>query len=329
MFKSSMYVVLLCLVHQVIVAQINLSQKLVAYYPFKGNANDASFNTNNGTVNGATLTTDRFGSSNSAYYFNGSNTIEINSSKIAAKEFSYAAWVYPNVLPGSGTAVTIFATGSLGGDSFYGLFRDFYGLSGFGMFSYSAPGNVAGTIQGFTPTLNQWYHIVFVRDVSRLYLYINGSLALQVAHNSSNSYYGEGPVKSFIGGRGSLYNWQGKIDDVHLYNRALTVQDVQALYQGQNGLELLLANVCSKTDCGENQIVCDVITNAGESNYTAQVAAIGSNDFQDVITSVNGGRITAQIPGYLNNAGTLQLRVVNSAYALISLPVIVKVSTTP
>ena len=45
----------------------NLQNGLVAYYPFCGNANDISGNGNNGIVNGATLTTDRFGNSNSAY----------------------------------------------------------------------------------------------------------------------------------------------------------------------------------------------------------------------------------------------------------------------
>lgn len=48
---------------------------LVAYYPFTGNANDAA-GALNGTVSGATLTTDRFGNANSAYAFNGSAAIE-------------------------------------------------------------------------------------------------------------------------------------------------------------------------------------------------------------------------------------------------------------
>ena len=46
---------------------------LVGYWGFNGNANDQSGNSNNGTVNGATLTTDRFGNSNSAYNFDGVN----------------------------------------------------------------------------------------------------------------------------------------------------------------------------------------------------------------------------------------------------------------
>ena len=54
---------------------------LVGWWPFNGNANDESGNGNNGTVNGSTLTTDRFGNSNSSYNFNGtSNYIRINNS---------------------------------------------------------------------------------------------------------------------------------------------------------------------------------------------------------------------------------------------------------
>jgi len=46
---------------------------LISYWPFNGNANDVSGNNHNGTVNGATLTTDRFGNTNKAYSFNGTN----------------------------------------------------------------------------------------------------------------------------------------------------------------------------------------------------------------------------------------------------------------
>ena len=52
---------------------------LVGWWPFNGNANDESGNANNGTVNGATLTTDRFGDSSSAYDFDGNDLIDINS----------------------------------------------------------------------------------------------------------------------------------------------------------------------------------------------------------------------------------------------------------
>ena len=49
----------------------SLKEGLVAHYPFNGNASDASGNGKNGVVQGPVSTTDRFGSPNSAYYFNG------------------------------------------------------------------------------------------------------------------------------------------------------------------------------------------------------------------------------------------------------------------
>ena len=56
-------------------AQVNLNAGLKAYYPFSGNGNDASGNNLNGTIQGgAQLTTDRFGNTNSAYHFNGSDS---------------------------------------------------------------------------------------------------------------------------------------------------------------------------------------------------------------------------------------------------------------
>ena len=53
------------------VALADLNDGLVAYYPFKGNANDESGNGNYGTVYGATLTTDSLGNADSAYNFDG------------------------------------------------------------------------------------------------------------------------------------------------------------------------------------------------------------------------------------------------------------------
>ena len=49
------------------------SNGLIGYWPFNGNANDESGTGNDGTVNGATLTADRFGNANAAYDFDGVN----------------------------------------------------------------------------------------------------------------------------------------------------------------------------------------------------------------------------------------------------------------
>ncbi len=66
-------VLFLLLAGNAAIAQVNLNLGLRAYYPFSGNANDASGNNNNPSFNNATLTADRFGNPNSAYHFNGTN----------------------------------------------------------------------------------------------------------------------------------------------------------------------------------------------------------------------------------------------------------------
>jgi len=55
------------------ITHAGLSDGLVAYYPFNGNANDESGNGHNGTVHGATLATDRLSHTNGAYYFDNVN----------------------------------------------------------------------------------------------------------------------------------------------------------------------------------------------------------------------------------------------------------------
>lgn len=59
------------------VASADLTTGLVAYLPFSGNASDVTGNGYDGTVSGATLTTDRLGNANSAYYFDGGDYIQL------------------------------------------------------------------------------------------------------------------------------------------------------------------------------------------------------------------------------------------------------------
>lgn len=72
---------------------------LVGWWSFTGNANDSSGKGNNGTINGATLTSDRFANLNSAYNFNGQNNNIVipNSLNLNPKLISVSIWVNPTV----------------------------------------------------------------------------------------------------------------------------------------------------------------------------------------------------------------------------------------
>ena len=64
---------------------------LVGWWPFNGNANDLSGNGNNGTVNGSTLTSDRFGMINKAYSFDGTNDL-VGQQYRATRLFKFDEW---------------------------------------------------------------------------------------------------------------------------------------------------------------------------------------------------------------------------------------------
>src|ERR1035437_6374375 len=141
-------------------AQTFLTNGLVAYYPFNGNANDASGNGNNGTVNGAVLAQDRLGASNSAYSFNGSNSaITFSSVPLTQVDnWTLSAWVNPASLNQLGMAVEVGYDNSIWGDGYgFGFALD---SEWTGLFSY-----LAFIRSGYSmPSTNRWYHVVMVRD---------------------------------------------------------------------------------------------------------------------------------------------------------------------
>ena len=69
--KSILLLLLSITMYSIAFSQVDLENGLMAYYPFNGDATDASGNGNNAVFNNATLTDDYKGNPNSAYYFNG------------------------------------------------------------------------------------------------------------------------------------------------------------------------------------------------------------------------------------------------------------------
>jgi hypothetical protein len=79
---------------------------LVGYWPFNGNANDESGNGNNGVVNGATLTADRFGNVGKAYGFNNNYILIPSSNLFNSNDLSVSMWVSSSYLQKDQTSNT-------------------------------------------------------------------------------------------------------------------------------------------------------------------------------------------------------------------------------
>jgi len=204
---------------------------LVGYWPFNGNANDESGNGNNGTVNGATLTTDRFGNLNSAYLFSGTNTsfIEVLDNNLLdlSNQLSLCAWINSNSLSLNDQAI-LGKGRSTTGTGYCLLYRSNNGSDiGFGMNDgVSFNGGIGASS---TLVKSGWHFIVGTYNGSRLKFYIDEVLidstdaVLSLQNSSTNVYFGRETS-------GLSRYFSGSLDDIRIYNRAINQSEVSILY---------------------------------------------------------------------------------------------------
>lgn len=207
---------------------------LVGYWPFNGNANDESGNGNNGTVNGATLTTDRLGNADSAYSFNGNSGITIphSTSLIVGNSSTFSFWLKYNSLSNSFNLV--FKKGIVGGCPDSGYYFAYDGIPGpvFKCFGYGVPGNCSG-ISDSSSLDNQWHNIVVVYNLQNSQIYFDGVLQDGDANNNINQAIlntVEPLIIGYYNGPYSGTSWNGLIDDFGIWNRALTQQEITTMY---------------------------------------------------------------------------------------------------
>ena len=219
----------------------NLRQGLIGYWPFNGNANDESGNGNNGTVNGATLAADRFGNTGKAYWFDGnSNNILIGNSVFdSLYQVTISAYIKTSDVDGgyiistgnlNEFALSINNLGQFVGETNY--LPTTNGSTNFQIASNSSAGN----------NNNQWKFVAMVFDGQTNKLYVDRNLVdidtaiapMLITHEPSylsfGSYYWWGSVY-----QNSAFNFSGDLDDIMIYNRALSSNEIQQLFkQGQS-----------------------------------------------------------------------------------------------
>jgi hypothetical protein len=225
------------------------SNGLVAWWPFNGNANDESGNGNNGTVSGATLTTDRFGNPNKAYSFDGSSNY-IDCGPLSAipntvGDITQSAWILAPLDQTPYCKMAIMSKrqvitqgwptiggGSNGGQSFPVVNQAYFFLN-----SQNYAAGVANAMHSTSLTNDgNWHLVTGVKSGSNYKLFFDGVLQASLTDSysltsNSNLIIGHEAQWGF-----DCERWySGKLDDIAIWNRALTDQEVVLLYQGCSG----------------------------------------------------------------------------------------------
>jgi hypothetical protein len=199
---------------------------LVGWWPFNGGANDESGNSNNGNVNGAILTNDRNGNTNSAYLFDIANNVEIPHNNIYnSSEMTISLWFNVSSFD---TQVLLSKRESSGwGNSFELNIGQANNMNGIGT-TWSVGGNQSLSYLNENILNNQWDNFVFVYKSDSVLLFLNG---LYVNGALSNGNLNSNNLPITIGSRGNgLHQTIGKIDDIAIWNRVLTPQEINVLF---------------------------------------------------------------------------------------------------
>jgi hypothetical protein len=223
---------------------------LVAYYPFNGNANDESGNGNNGSAYGsAAIAVDRFGSQDKAFAFGGLNSIGYikvpNSNSLKFQNAcTYSLWVKLAGLYGMngwGQGVAegvhcVFAKDADQGGKLNGVILG-SDINNYFLTWVSWIGNQqSALITG--SHLGQWVHLVYVLDSqnSSITFYVDGMLS--GSYQTSFSFAASNNTDLFFGKfnlSGYPYPLNGSIDDIAIYDRALSMPEIEQIYTGTAG----------------------------------------------------------------------------------------------
>ena len=215
---------------------------LVAYYPFNGNAKDESGNSNDGEVKGATLTSDRHGNDNEAFDFSvpRSHIQILESDTLKPQKMTLNAWVYISK-EGIDEPWEIFAnaasiqwvidnTGKMGAKNFFGFKQPGAGIW------------VNVSYQGKIPA-GEWFMYTATYDGASLKQHLNTKEICSLPFAGTVPYGLVLGKSLWIGGsswrevsavpeasRQAKKDVTCKLDDLRIYNRALSEEEIKALY---------------------------------------------------------------------------------------------------
>ena len=278
---------------------------LVGWWPFNGNANDESGNGNHGTVNGATLTVDRFGRSNNAYSFD--NIINYNEITISAKSLdnltnaiSIFGWFKANELSNFAQILGKRLNNN------YAPFSSLAIQKGVSNETWRVQMSTNTTTDFLLSTNSElvdsvWISFCITYDGNSLKYYEDGKL-LAKSPLSGNILYNDSPLIFGGSASGIGQSFRGQIDDIAIYNRALSELEIKQLYEGCPRETATLNPTNGVVLKNSNPITLNATPSGGvfkgkailNGDFTPKNATLGSNSFDYHFVNSQGCKDSTQ-----------------------------------
>jgi len=231
---------------------------LIAHYSFENNVNDVSGNGNNGVNYGIGFVEGKNGLAGS---FDGVNSyIEINSSDFdfTLEDFSGCAWIK-------------ISSNSSGGNKRF-LSKGVYQLEGWEWFvsgdrsrfrTYQS--GLSQQSSGSRPSLDSWSHMCFVREGVNITFYKDGveSSSASGFHIDPDSYNGNLLIGKYAFSDNSKYRFEGLVDELKIWNRAMDEWEVLDEYGGESCNEDWSCTEWSECIDGQETRICEDLNNCG------------------------------------------------------------------
>jgi uncharacterized delta-60 repeat protein len=303
-----------------------LWQGLVAFYPFSGNAGDASPFTNNGTATNCLSSLDRFARANNAYNFDGVDSQIVapgqNYLNLSSPEFTISVWAKR-----SNSNPSFLVAKDAGNNRFpntkWILILGRYHDPGTSTLTFHFVDD-AGTLHwvGSSPLIedtNVWHHYLVTHSGFNYLIFQDGALIESATENGNISF--SNPADLTIGGAEGGGWHAGSIDDVRIYNRAMSSNEVAQLYSLEADIPVILQPPESKTvniggtvdftitAAAENplgfQWFKDGIALAGATDATLTVSNVQPKQIgyysvivSNAVTGVESGNVALNVSGY-------------------------------
>ncbi len=275
---------------------IQQSGQLVAYYPFNGNADDESGFNNNGTVYYATLTKDRFGDPNSAYYFNGTNgfiQVPSDSSLNFRKGITINFWMKISSLPNR--EQYIISQGSYENRWKISIIPEKY-LRWTIKTTSGINGGIIDLDSETKLQTDSLYNVTVDYTGSDCEIYLNGKL------DAFTTWSGDlltTTVPMTIGQMlpsDNNYNFNGVLDDIRIYNYGLSLKQIQDFYTSTTGVSSK-----SPADMPVSDVLFQNYPNPFNPSTTISFYLKSSSFVNLCIYNMLGQEVSSPINGYMKD----------------------------